>query len=474
MTTENFVNPTYYSLNKATIRSEYLDIGEIDVTGLITKISIHSSLNSETMYGTALFLDFVGLLENLPIRGEEQIIFEIQDSKSINQNGGSSSESKENAFRFVGFIYKVDNVSGRDTNDGLIYDVHFVSYQSFKAGTFEIARAFRDVSVSNAVQTIFDDYFLNNEEISFIPDSDRKAITIQETDGLIRCCIPKMRPEEAMTFLSKRAYSSVDTPSCTFRFFETTNGYYFVSDEELFRRAQETENIFNFTFLDSIPDRLGFFEEQLNNLEHISNVARINTFNDIYSGAYKNKIIELDILSRNVNLLNNPNVYKYLERRNDYFDVKNSDKLLDRHTESFINRIHEKQNDPSKSFLIVQTYTKDETTSDEYSLPAETYYTEIASNRTAYNKHIHSIVLEAVGAGRFDITAGDIVSLDVKKLQFGDGNEVSNLEQNKQLSGRYIVESITYDMDKEVMKNRYVLIKKDWSNYGADVEDSEL
>jgi hypothetical protein len=476
MSIENFVNPTYYSLKRVLLRSEFSDLGEIDITSLIPSMSIASSIDSETMYGTALVVDFMGLLENAPLRGEEQIVFDIQDSRLLNENGGSDSSQSENSFRFAAFIYKIDNVSAKDNNDGLVYNIHFISYQSFKAGTYQIIRSFRDERISDIVQTLFDDYYDRIENVEFIPENDRKGITIQETDGLIRCCIPKMRPEEAMVFLSKRAYSSEDSPSCTFRFFENTRGYHFVSDEELFKAALDdaSENFFKFTYADAIPNTLGFFNEQLNNLETIVNSTRVNSLDDIYNGAYKNNVLELDILSRNVNLLDNGGVYKYFDKREKYFDVKNFDELLDRHTSAFIDSIHDRDEDVAKSFIVIQTYTKDEEASDKKALPVESYYGEIASNRTAYEKHIHSITLEATGPGRFDITAGDIVELDIKKIQFADGNKAATLEKNKHLNGRYIVKSVTYQMNKEEMKNRYTLIKKDWSNYGADVTDGEI
>jgi hypothetical protein len=474
----NFVNPTYYNLQKATIRSEFQPgAQEIDVTALIPSLTINSSITNETMSGTARFLDSTGLLEKRPLRAEEMIIFELADSKIINGAGGMSENAGpvDDPFVFVGFIYKIDNVTMKNTNDAISYDVHFISYQSFKAGTHRIIRAFKDVAVSEIAQTIFDDYYANHD---YLTDDQKKEFILENTEGSIRCVIPKMRPEEAMTFLSKRAFST-QSPSCTFRFFESSRGYHFVTDEELFRLSESNpERKFTFTSLDAIPDRLEFFDAQLNNLEMLENTRRVNSIDDLYNGAYRNKIIELDIMSRRTNLLDGSGQYEYFgENQARYFSTENSANIIDRHTRPFIDQSHRSEpregrdEDVQKTFVIVKTYSDDEATDNDRVLPAQTHYAEIASNRQAYAKHIESITVSAVGPGRFDISAGDVVDLDVKENVFSNGQRTGAQIRNKHLSGNYIVKSVSHVMEYDTMKNIYVLIKKDWSEVAESNND---
>lgn len=467
----NFVNPTYYNLQKAILKFEFSpENGSFDITGLIPSLSINSSTGSETMYGTARVIDSVGLLEETPLRGEEQIILEIADSKTINENGGAETGIVEEPYRFIGFVYKIDNVTTKDANDATMYDIHFVSYQSFKAGTYEIIRSFRDQPVSDIAKTIFDDYYKTDDFID-----EKKNIIIEDTDGNIRCTIPRMRPEEAMEFISKRSFSALESPSCTYRFFESSRAYHFVTDEHLFRLAKEDpQREFEFTFLDSIPNTLDYFNEQLNNFESIDNSKRISTFNDIYNGAYRNKVIEIDIIRRETNLINDSGQFDYLEERNRYFDVKEFGTLTDRHTKRFIENVHRKpalngrNEDVQKTFLVVTNFDRGrEDSTEEKTLQAETHYTEIISNRQSYSKHIESITVNAVGPGRMDITAGDIINLAVKKFILADGDRES-FEPNSHLSGKYIIRSVNHRMEQDEMKNYYTLVKKDWANETAD------
>ncbi len=476
MSVTNFVNPTYYNLQKAIIRSEFSNIGTFDITLLIPNLTITSSIDSETMYGTAHVIDSVGLLngggERDPLRGEEQIIFEIVDSKTINENGGLGSGSVETPYRFVGFIYKIDNVQTKEVNDSMMYDIHFVSYQSFKAGTNEIIRAFIDEPVSNIAKTIFKDYYKN--DIAFIPSDQKKELILEETEGVYRCTIPKMRPEEAMSFLTKRSFSS-KSPSCLFRFFESSKGYHYVTDEELYRLSEtDNERIFQFTYLDAIPNTLDFFDQQLNNFEIIENTKRVNSLDDIYNGAYRNKVYELDILSRRLNLLDNTNQYDYFERRSKYKEAPlKFQKLVDRHTNKFIDTIHRGSDDVQKQWLVIQNYTEGEK-SGENAMQAETFYAEIISNRQAYSKHIESITVNAIGAGRMDITAGDIIELTVNDFEFANNGKDGAFKENKHLSGKYIIKSVVHQMNKEEMRNLYTLIKRDWSQTELDIESTRI
>lgn len=469
---ETFINPTYYNIQKATIRTQFIGTRDYDVTSLIPRLTITSSIESETMFGVARVIDSVGLLSGGvgrdPLRAEEQIIFEIADAKTINENGGLGSGAVEEPYRFVGFIYKIDNVQTKEINDAITYDIHFISYQSFMTSTYEIVRAFIDEKISDIAKTIFTDYYESQFSTAFIPPKNKKKLVVEQTDGVYRCTIPKMRPEEAMTFLSKRAYS-LTSPSCLFRYFENSRGFNFVTDEKLYKMAtDETDpdydatRFFEFTYLDAIPDTLEYFDEQVNNLEVIENTQRVNTFDDLMNGAYRNKVYEIDILSRRLNLLDDSNQYDYFKMRDKYDTTKKNQRekqfLVDRHTQAFINSMHRPKDSHQKKWLVVQNYTEGER-SGINAMQAETYYADIISNRQAYSKHVESITVDAVGPGRFDITAGDIVDLIVQEFEFAS----EETRDNKHLSGKYIVKSVTHGMERDVMKNNYVLIKRDWN-----------
>ena len=70
------------------------------------------------------------------------------------------------------------------------------------------------------------------------------------------------------------------------------------------------------------------------------------------------------------------------------------------------------------------------------------------------------MTIQTKGPGRIDITAGDVIDLDA--AEFKTSLKETN---NKKLSGRYIVNSVTHDMTNENMFNTYSLSKIGWEDY---------
>jgi hypothetical protein len=463
--TEKSTTPGYYFLKSLVIipevtgqgRDLFSEFSNVEISGLIPEIGITESIDSDTIYGYFNVIDSVGLLENFPLRGEERMKMTIIDSL-------------ENERDYDLFCYKIDSVSSSLVNDFLTYNVHFISYQSFRAGNHKIRKSYKDVPITYIADDIFDKYYTTRrsarpEDFGAFPsgrirDRENKSlIRDSNTQGNVRLIIPDMTPAEAMNFISKRAYSEV-SKSCSFRFFENTNGYYFVSDERMFELAENRNKAFEFTYSDSIPKEGNFFKEQMDNIEHMSNNKRFNTIDDMYNGAYRNKVLVIDIMNRVVNLKEEG--YDYLSEREKYFNGKFVG-ALDRHTDTFARRYFKPE--VQKRFVILKDYDDDEGFSSSQ-MSGNLRYKEIVSNRIAYRKHLESITIDAVGPGRLDITAGDIISLNM--LEFS--SQTKTPTTNIQLSGKYIVKSVSHVMSRDIMKNKYTLMKKEW----AEVIDSPI
>lgn len=280
----------------------------------------------------------------------------------------------------------------------------------------------------------------------YVEDQREKSIVVEPTEGPLRLIIPNFTPTRAMKFLESRAYST-SSPSCSFRFFESSNAFYFVSDEYIFNNGTQ----FDFTYSIDIPSTPNYFDIHMNNFYELTNTERFDTFNDLHGGGYHNKVIIIDILKRSVNLKDTP--WKYTENSANYQDLDAEETLSDRHTNNFINQTF--TDETAKQFLIVKDY--DEQSGGQ--LRGEQHFSDIVSNRLAYRHHLNSIVLNTKGHGRLDITCGDVVNMTIS--EFDSSSNVN--EVNKQLSGRYIVEEVVHIFDKEMSENHYKLMKRNWS-----------
>ncbi len=406
----------------------------IDMRNLTASMNIVESIGNESIRGSLDVLDSSGLLEHYPIRGEEKIYINVQDAL-------------ENEWELHGFVYKVDNLKMSDTNDKLFYRLHFVSYQRFYSDKFRITSSHNDL-VSNIANSVFSKYF--REPSSNMRNDLNKGLVTESTEGQIRCVLPYYTPSQAMKFLESRSYSST-SPTCSFRFFERPDSFYFVSDEFLYRKAKDEDKIFEFTADDNIPQTGGTFIQRMLNMNTVTNSNRFDTFDDLHGGTYRNKVVVMDIVNRTINL-SEPS-FNYMDARDSWFRGTDTARV-DRHSDTFIEGTFNDEN--ARRFMLVKDYVED----NAGQLRGEQFIPQIASNRLSYMKHLNSIRVTSKSPGRLDITCGDFI--DLKVLDYYAAGADKTL--NKQLSGIYLVESVTRSFNtKDIYTNNYTLLKRNWN-----------
>lgn len=425
----DFALPGQYKLLSATLRSP--SGVSLEFSGFMPVFQIEESINSDCIRGYAEVHDNVGNLENIPIRGEEELSIQVEDvlKKKI------TYELK---------IYKVTDVEINDANDGLRYVIHFVSKSRFDATFRRIIEPFDD-TIDKIAEQIFSKYY---------PQGSNELL-LESTEGTFRCVIPNYTPIQAMNFLASRAYST-SSPSCSFRFFETVNNYFFVSDEYLINRALENqENIKTFGYSEALDKSGDEFEAQMQNIVSLKNSDRVNTMNDLSSGAYRSHVIEIDLVKRRVNLpgISQENSYDYTQKRGTYVSTAGRGSAQDRHSSSFISSYFTQENE--RRYIVVKDYADD---SGELQLRGDQFLPEIVQNRTAYRHHLNNTVVSAVINGRLDLNAGDLINIQVPEFNYS-----SQRGLNRQLSGYYMVDTIVQNFVRDVHTTSLKLLKYDWS-----------
>lgn len=408
----------------------------VDISNLISEFSVNESITNNTITITCFVIDNVSLLETYPLRGEERVKFTVTDFQGYEKE-------------YDMFLYKVDNVVPSNEGDGLSYNLYFVSYQHFIASYRKVIRPFKGKKVVSLINDLFEEFYLPGAKKLEIEDEEFSADDL--IDNQLRGTIPNLSAPQAIEFLVRRSFSS-KRKSSSFRFFENTDSFFYISDEGLEDFAEKNDKIFNFTST-RLPDDPAYLNKHANNLESITNNNRFNTFDDMYGGNYKNTVLEVDILNR----IFTERKYDYRDQGKKYFNAGPFRKIVDRHTEEFTEQFFTSEN--AKKFFIVKDYM-DVSEFDEASLPGNKFFPEMISNKHAFRTHLNSTMIEAVGPARLDVCAGNIVNLEITKFQVAD----NNLERNTQLSGKYIVKSVNRTMNGDRSKNVYVLIKRDWND----------
>jgi hypothetical protein len=422
-----FVLPGYYNLVSAVVTA--VAGNSVEILGLIPEFSIQESLDNDSIRGQATVYDNIGFLEDLPLRGEETLTLQVEDAL-----GGSAT------YEFA--IYKVSDVDIKKTNDGLMYKIHFVSKSSFEAMFRKIIEPFND-KVSNIVETVFNNYY-----------TGAKQLLLEDTEGLFRCVIPNYNPMQTMAFLANRAFST-KSPSCSFRFFETSKNYFFVSDEYLINRFLENkEDIKEFTFSDMTDKSGKDFIAQMQNLVEIRNSDRVNTVLDLASGSYRGNVIEIDLIKRQATLpgKSNKNEYNYQEAKSKYVSSSGRGDGQDVHSDEFIEAYFTPENE--KRYIVIRDYDDSGTAQ----LRGDQFIPEIVTNRLAYRQHLNTTTVYAKAHGRLDLNAGDIINMKIT-----DFTSSPNKGLNKQLSGYYMISDLTHIFNKDLHQTDMKLIKYDWS-----------
>lgn len=423
---DQYLLPGYYKLIQATI-FQYGGRVPVDISALVHKIVIEESIENDSMRGYMSVIDAVSLLEKLPLRGEERLTIEIEDilkQKKI----------------YDLYVYKVDNISSKNTNDSLSYNMHFVSYMRWNAGGRRIIKAYNG-NINDIADEIFKDYYA----------PFTKPLLVDETEGTFSCVIPNYTPVQAMKFLASRAYSS-ESPSCSFRFFENSDNFYFVPDEYLIKEAIRRDNIKEFTFLPA-ADKSGIdIETQLRNLIELTNTDRINTLKDMYSGAYQNNPIVIDFVNKTVT----DNRYSYQESKSEFLKVdQTATEIDDLHSSNFTDYTFTEENE--RRFLIYKDYQSEGDLPT--SIRSEQYLPKIISRRISYRHMLYRNTVYAKAYGRLDLKAGDIIRLKVKEFSMTGDQSGGDSE----LAGNYILHDCTHTFDKDLYETSMMLTKFDWS-----------
>ena len=189
-----------------------------DITEIVTEISFFESLSSTFLSAELNVFDTTGLIEGVPIIGQETITIDLQ------QIG-----VPENIFTDITFsCYKISEPT-KLSDRGVVFTMYLVSQELMVDIKTKIQKTYAESTITNIVKNIHSDFLLST-----------KPINVQETKYLQNYAIPSWSPSKTLQFLANRSVPLEEdgTGSCFF-FYETLKGFQFWSIEKLIKNAQE-------------------------------------------------------------------------------------------------------------------------------------------------------------------------------------------------------------------------------------------
>ena len=213
--------------------------GFVDLKAAWSDFNIYEDLFGSYLTGNIQIVDGVGLLESVPIIGEETIHIQVKTKgleRQRNSNAipgpfeGSQNEGLINLkFRVV----KILNVT--KLNEGIItYKLSFVSEEAILNLKQKVKKSALDPvsleprKISDVVKSLYRQFFQRGRQ-------DRaKRIFIEPTKNLTDLIIPNQTPFKAFNFLASRAVSAgKQAIGSSFVFYESIRGFFFISMETL-------------------------------------------------------------------------------------------------------------------------------------------------------------------------------------------------------------------------------------------------
>jgi hypothetical protein len=128
----------------------------------------------------------------------------------------------------------------------------------------------------------------------------------------------------------------------------------------------------------------------------------------------------------------------------------------DVHSEDFIKETFTEKN--ARQFMVFRDYSGPghiETPAKDRIVRGDQFYSEIVSNRVAYNHHLNSSKVAATIKGRLDIQAGHVVAVIMPEVSISDDKN----KLNKQMGGRYLVHTATQTVKDNTLTTQLTLIK---------------
>lgn len=424
---------TPYAYSQSSVIAEEISIrkitgGEdqvIDLRGKYSYLEINESIFENTMYGSIGIIDSIGMIEDLPIIGEEIITVRYRTSPS--------SFLMDKEFR----VYALENAVLTKEQGSLSYILRFCSPEMFTSEKFRVRRSYKNKKIVDIVQDLYAQL-----------DSDKPFINADDTSNSQNIVVSNMKPLQAINMACNLA-KSPSQKSSFFLFYENRDGFNFRNIESLYTAGTQTVLSKKFRTsegLSSEPD-----PDTLNQIIAFTFKKQFDHLNSVGLGMFKNKTIGLDMLVKSAREV----VFDYNEEFSTMGKTQDGFKLISDDFDA-IDDSQQIKLVTSRTLRNKSSYFKNHNGEPSFEKTMEDIY----PFRLSAAHQIYSQCLEVIVPGNTNLMAGTIVDIDLPSMRMSHLPVVE--KRHKTMSGRYLVSSIKhtfgggkYNMQLTLNKNVY-------------------
>lgn len=251
----------------------------IDITTSVLSVDIYESIFDNTISGQIEIRETSAFPELFPFVGVEIIVLHF----SVDYLGAEVNYAR---------TFRVRRLANQTfpKNEERIYTLELVTQEFIMSLSSRVLKAYNNIVCSNVI------YDMMKTRLG-IPDTDIQ--TLEVTDGTVSATIPNYTPLQVINFFTNLSLTKKQPRESNFVFFQTLEGFHFVSLQQLLQGpvvASYEVNANKLTGASVISERdafntiIGLHQEQSFDLAH-----------DITTGMLRSKMLHIDFLARKWN-----------------------------------------------------------------------------------------------------------------------------------------------------------------------------
>jgi len=440
----------------------YSATGRYNLIPHLVELSVFENIFRPALTSKLVLSDSINIPKKLPIVGQETVDIDI----SLAGFGGVKDEDEVS---IKPPPLHVNSIKSRffSKPKAQVFTLELISEQYMSSVHSKVSKSYNGKKISSIVSDIYYKYLHENNANFFL----------EETESIENIIIPNLSPIDAIAWLCKRAIPSANN-GVNYLFFETMRSSFFVSIDSLATK----EPLFHYFYKPRVDDPSGLENISAGKFK-ISKLIFMSQFDKIKNtkrGVYSSKLITHDIVKKKLTQYEYRGFAEFMALN--HFGVfpplANSDMAI---KSARVNRTTMAPGDIDNNFQTTnqrtlsdmvdskiefypkhnQMYSKN--TKDLYDNKVETWKQKRCGNMGIYD----GITLEISISGNSALRVGNAIHLKIASAETSDGDGMSDVGEDKFLSGTYMVTAIQhifsrtsptdpnikYDMKMEVVKD---------------------
>jgi hypothetical protein len=412
----------------------------VNIKSVFVELSYYEDIFRGTVSGHVLISDSISMIDRLGLSGNDFLELKFRKSKLVEEG-----QSISKYFR----IYRVGEriLNNSETES---YALHFCSEELFLSEQTKVSKAYDGKTIKEIVTDILNKHM----------QIDEKYLTIESTEGLYDFVIPYKKPFDAINWLANYAIptEAETVKGADFVFFENSGGFNFRSLQSLF-----TSRIYNnYIYSQKNVDNLGNKGSLGRDLSTIKSYTFLDTFDTLYgtvSGAFANRLITIDPLTR-----------RYTDTKFDYVSDY-QDKLNDKEKNSLINnaqnRLGKTANQNYDAVLKVMTTNANQKTAvgildKPHTVANDIRVEKYVPYRTAQLALSHYVRIKLTISGDPNLTVGTTINVELPSSASNkDGSGLNEGLTDQQYSGKYLITSVRHIVSSQMKYETVLEVVKD-------------